>query len=1247
MNGRTDDGGGGEYGPSAGRRLHSRGGGGSDKKKKSMRSSPSAHHGGSDGGGGRSPRLTALDFELRPVRTLDIGHGGTSLVATTSTEQQQPPAEISDGEEDSACGSDAPDDDDGDGDDYYRYEDEFKDDAGDEGGDVLIGTNVDLVGAARDGDDTSPSKPPSDRSDGSPLQLPSSASRQLVVVPQDSSKDDDDAFLALQNKRYESMQQLGEMAVPGSSKPPPPPSSSPPPIQSITISSSSSPAVPRPTSGKGYFSFILSAANASNEASAAANGGFGDGDGGVGGNVDGDGDGNRGKGSVTPLTAPLSPASPDELMDVDDDDSDDGFSDLDDTRSSGGSSHRDHHHRAAGAAAAAAAAAVVSPAAASNDELIDVDDGSDSDESDFSDLDDSNDSVDDNDNDNDASTKPPAQAAKRPSSVSWHDESKAHQVKPHQYHRTGGNITFRTPKFFRDRMAPSPQTSRPAATAGDADTVGGSATQISAVKSPLSEGSSASPLTSASSNPERTPRDDPYPTKYTFAHLSTLDAAGGAIVASDIANEGAEKAGGLSKSSSASTFYDDDFATSLSSPNNANDAAGTSSSKSKAVGGKGKKKGLKNRFSKLRMSRRKQPSPTAKAEDTTVQREESSHVDLPIQQLQHQDTNDASYDESYSDVDDDDLACPPDLVMPGIGIASNSSPVSPSKSTALVVSMSQTANYKSHETRPDLDKFRDPETTKKKITPFSMWYDDEDDLVGRDDKEQPNGSSNGNNPLALVPSSPTTNNKPQSVAKMLSAFLSRGSKHASAAAVVYDTDSDAGDSSDEGDGEDDDESGCSRVGISRPTGCQYDNEEDAYGGGGTGGVVEYGTDEVMAHLITGPLQGYMTGLNPEALKNRDVKAIERTVHKHTAQGVESPARGMSRSKYTASGVHTTTYSTASLIEKGVDMVGAGGTSMKVYRLEGTGSGPTGTSEGRDGPSSTTHMPSPPESHPPTCEERAKSMAGTGASSLQQAVSGGRPSVTKPGRERNKTPNSILMSSLAYSALLNEDTIYDDEADDSDGEAASRSDALVEYKGALRAPSSALANHLGRSSCRSLAVRGMSSATSRGPAAPSTRAVTVSSDTALTVVSEGLVSTAPTIKIFVLLLQPRMRLFELVQLIYYPSVATIGDLVDLIPSNTTEAILGNQAYVGLCRPKDEGQMSIMTDLDMMASGTVEGGSANIYRGEILCAIPDGYSGEQCAKMARPILENQEFSKLMARSDPLAPNTEPRPRMHPRS
>jgi hypothetical protein len=755
-------------------------------------------------------------------------------------------------------------------------------------------------------------------------------------------------------------------------------------------------------------------------------------------------------------------------------------------------------------------------------------------------------------------------------------------VHPHQYHRTRGNIAFRAPKFFRD----GPDVAAATTSLVPAADVGGSSTKFSVITSPLSCDGTDSPSSST-----------PSPGKYSTAVTA-------AVVSSDIAKEGGE--------------MDHDF------------------SSSKAPGGKegrskGKKGWKKSLGKKLRIARKKKVA-SSSSNGSTAQHAPSQYDNDP-------------YDEVYSDDDEEDgLACPEDLEMPGIA------PLEPSAtSTALVVASTSAededeASYKEHQKRPDLDKFRHPEASQKKMTPFSMWYDGEEDLVvhGKGDASvlADHEAPTEENALALVPS---PSNKSQSVTKMLSAFLSRnGTKCASAAAVVYDTDDDASDDADNND----DASVGSRVGISRPIGCLYDEEEDAFGGG-RDGVMEEGTDHFLNNFISGPLQGYMTGRDPNDVENKDVKAIGRTVHKHTSQGVDSPVRGMSRGQYDACGRHTTTYSTASLVEKGVDMVGAGGTTMKVYRLDGTGGGGggsgsnSGTVPGESAAAvSTTHVPSPAdETHPPTREEAAKTKAGTGATSLQEASSAAplaQPSIgASIPRPNRKTSNSILMSSIAYSALLDEDTIYDD---NDDNESAPNNSALVQYKGPMRTPSSALVL-FGSSDERALAHRGLSSSTrNAGPAAPSTRAVTVSSESAITIVTEELPSSAPTTKIFVLLLQPRMRLFELVHLVYYPSVATIGDLVDLIPNNATEQLLGNQAYIGLCRPNSEGgAASILTDLELMASGAVDGGSANIYRGEILVAIPEGYSGEQCQRYAKPILANQEFSKLLSRSNPLAPNT----------
>lgn len=136
------------------------------------------------------------------------------------------------------------------------------------------------------------------------------------------------------------------------------------------------------------------------------------------------------------------------------------------------------------------------------------------------------------------------------------------------------------------------------------------------------------------------------------------------------------------------------------------------------------------------------------------------------------------------------------------------------------------------------------------------------------------------------------------------------------------------------------------------------------------------------------------------------------------------------------------------------------------------------------------------------------------------------------------------------------------------------------------------------------------------------------------------------KIFLLLLNPKAKIFELIQVIYAPSVTTIGDVLAMIPGNASEPALGSLSYIGLCRPKDGIEI---TEMQLMASGShCKMSCARIVLGEILVAIPAGYSGEQCAKLAVPILKNQRIQSLLKRSDPLGMKRKSsRPHRHSRS
>jgi len=120
-----------------------------------------------------------------------------------------------------------------------------------------------------------------------------------------------------------------------------------------------------------------------------------------------------------------------------------------------------------------------------------------------------------------------------------------------------------------------------------------------------------------------------------------------------------------------------------------------------------------------------------------------------------------------------------------------------------------------------------------------------------------------------------------------------------------------------------------------------------------------------------------------------------------------------------------------------------------------------------------------------------------------------------------------------------------------------------------------------------------------------------------------------LKIFVLLLQPTSRTFELIQIVYNPLHTTIGDVLALIPENATEQELGSQIHRGFCRPMDGLEI---TDTTMLASGRRRSNCARIHKGEILVAIPEGHTGPDCVTLAQPILQNPKLVRLLSQTNP---------------
>jgi hypothetical protein len=128
------------------------------------------------------------------------------------------------------------------------------------------------------------------------------------------------------------------------------------------------------------------------------------------------------------------------------------------------------------------------------------------------------------------------------------------------------------------------------------------------------------------------------------------------------------------------------------------------------------------------------------------------------------------------------------------------------------------------------------------------------------------------------------------------------------------------------------------------------------------------------------------------------------------------------------------------------------------------------------------------------------------------------------------------------------------------------------------------------------------------------------------------SVASCVEIFLLLVEPNSKVFELIELSYPRRTTTIAKILKMIPKNVSDPVLAEQKYVGLCRPKKNSEP--ITELKAFASSSVAGSgpTANICQGDIFIAIPANTSSRQMIQLAKPIVANPHIQKLMASSHP---------------
>lgn len=124
-------------------------------------------------------------------------------------------------------------------------------------------------------------------------------------------------------------------------------------------------------------------------------------------------------------------------------------------------------------------------------------------------------------------------------------------------------------------------------------------------------------------------------------------------------------------------------------------------------------------------------------------------------------------------------------------------------------------------------------------------------------------------------------------------------------------------------------------------------------------------------------------------------------------------------------------------------------------------------------------------------------------------------------------------------------------------------------------------------------------------------------------------------IFILVIQPTAKLYELIRVNYNPATTTIGDLLHFIQDHITEDSLKDQKHIGLCRPRGSSSSSrSLTNTKMTASVMARDGTcARILCGEVLVAIPEGYRGKEVQLLSQHILKLPKMKRLLQRTDPL--------------
>ena len=116
--------------------------------------------------------------------------------------------------------------------------------------------------------------------------------------------------------------------------------------------------------------------------------------------------------------------------------------------------------------------------------------------------------------------------------------------------------------------------------------------------------------------------------------------------------------------------------------------------------------------------------------------------------------------------------------------------------------------------------------------------------------------------------------------------------------------------------------------------------------------------------------------------------------------------------------------------------------------------------------------------------------------------------------------------------------------------------------------------------------------------------------------EGIaISTAKPIQVVLLLMDPASQRFELLQLEFDSNKALVSDVLRQVQHSATEKALRDTTYAGVCDREGLEMIAVMK-LSTFCKGN-----------DVVIAIPNGMTGKDTAKLARPILFDTKVKEMV--------------------